>query len=78
MFTCYCGRYAPALSALTEAVKYRRDSWQTWSNYAAAAVQAGAPMQALRGAQQVSGRLKSMLASEVGQGEGRLGNHDSW
>ena len=61
MVGCCDGRHAPALSALTEAVRYRRDSWQTWSNYAAAAVQAGAPMQALRGAQQVSSLLWSGL-----------------
>ncbi len=72
-----CDRYAPALSALTEAVKYRRDSWQTWSNYAAAAVQAGAPMQALRGAQQVSGRPSScQLPSQLRNQ--RKGEEGSW
>ena len=45
--------FPAALSALGEAVKYRRDSWQTWSNYALAAVRTGAWQQALRGAQQV-------------------------
>jgi len=47
------GRHAEALSALGEAVRLKRDSWQTWSNYAQAAAHAGQPLQAARGAIQV-------------------------
>jgi len=47
------GRHAEALSALGEAVRLKRDSWQTWSNYAQAAASAGQPLQAARGAIQV-------------------------
>lgn len=56
------GTFPAALSALAEAVKYRRESWQTWSNYALAAARTGAWAQALRGAQQVRPRLSSRRA----------------
>lgn len=44
------GRHAEAYSALGEAVRLKRDSWQTWANYARAAARAGHPLQAARGA----------------------------
>ncbi|KAL0021241.1 hypothetical protein WJX79_008144 [Trebouxia sp. C0005] len=37
-----------AFSALSEAVKYKRDSWQTWSNYGQAAAQTGTGLPAAR------------------------------
>ena len=44
------GRHAEAYSALGEAVRLKRDSWQTWANFARAAARAGHPLQAARGA----------------------------
>ena len=46
--------FREAFSALSEAVKYKRDSWQTWSNYAHAAVQTHNYLQAARGILQVT------------------------
>lgn len=40
-----------AFSALSEAVKYKRDSWQTWSNYGQAAAQTGNGLPAARAVQ---------------------------
>lgn len=37
-----------------QAVKHKREAWQMWSNYALAAAHAGQPLQALRGAAQVT------------------------
>eukprot|EP00891_Asterochloris_glomerata_P006782 jgi/Astpho2/6782/Aster-07226 len=42
-------RPAEAFNALSEAVKVKRDSWQTWGNYAQAAAQTGHWLQAARG-----------------------------
>ena len=39
-------RFREAFSALGEAVKFKRESWQTWANYAHAALQTGHPLQA--------------------------------
>lgn len=47
-------RYKEAFSALSEAVKYKRESWQTWANYAHAAVQTSNHLQAARGVCQVA------------------------
>ena len=47
-------KYKEAYSALGEAVKYKRDSWQTWSNFAAAAVKTGNLQPAARAVEQVS------------------------
>ncbi len=47
-------RPAEAFNALSEAVKVKRDSWQTWGNYAQAAAQTGHWLQAARGVLQVS------------------------
>ncbi len=38
-------RFREAFSALGEAVKHKRESWQTWANYAHAALQTGHPLQ---------------------------------
>ena len=46
--------FREAFSALSEAVKYKRESWQTWSNYAHAAVQTHNHLQAARGILQVT------------------------
>ena len=46
-------RFPEAFSALSEAVKYKRESWQTWANYAHAALKTAQPLQAARGVQQV-------------------------
>lgn len=43
-----------AFSALSEAVKYNRDSWQTWSNYGQAAAQTGNGLPAARAVQKAS------------------------
>ena len=42
-----------AFSAACEATKHKRGSWQTWENYAHAALQSGALQQACRGLAQV-------------------------
>lgn len=47
------GRFEEAHSALQEAVKYKRDSWQTWSNLAAAAVKTQNYQAAARAVEQV-------------------------
>ena len=48
-------QHAPeAFSALGEAVKLKRDSWQTWSNYAQAALQTDNNLPAARAVQKVS------------------------
>lgn len=46
--------FKEAFSALSEAVKFKRESWQTWSNYAHAAVQTQSYLQAARGILQVT------------------------
>ncbi|KAL3155216.1 hypothetical protein ABBQ32_013155 [Trebouxia sp. C0010 RCD-2024] len=47
-------QHAPqAFSALGEAVKYKRESWQTWSNYGQAAAQTGNAIPAARAVQKV-------------------------
>lgn len=48
-------QHAPeAFSALSEAVKYKRESWQTWSNYGQAAAQTGNHLPAARAVQKAS------------------------
>ena len=47
-------RFTEAFSALSEAVKLKRESWQTWSNYAHAAVQTRSFLPAARGILQVT------------------------
>ena len=47
------GKYKEAFSSFKEAVKYKRDSWQTWSNYAAAAVKTESFQAAARAVEQV-------------------------
>jgi hypothetical protein len=47
------GHHREAFSALSEAVKHKRDSWQTWANYVHAAIQTGNLLQAARGIAQV-------------------------
>jgi len=54
-------RFKEAFSALSEAVKYKRESWQTWANYAHAAVQTRNHLQAARGICQVSADLAPSL-----------------
>ena len=54
-------RFPEAFSALSEAVKHKRESWQTWANYAHAALQTGRPLQAARSVAQV-GLLLPLLA----------------
>lgn len=49
------GGWSEALHASEQAVKYKRESWQTWDNYATAAVKAGAMLPAVRALGQVSG-----------------------
>lgn len=44
-----------AFTALGEAVRYKRDSWQTWENYAQAALQTGKLAHAARGLTQARG-----------------------
>ncbi len=56
----------PAFSALSEAVKHKRDSWQTWENYARAALASGHYQAALRGLQRVR------------DGGGRGGGKEGW
>ena len=46
-------RPAEAFNALSEAVRVKRDSWQTWGNYAQAAAQTAHWLQAARGVLQV-------------------------
>ena len=46
--------FKEAFSALSEAVKFKRESWQTWSNYAHAAVQTQNYLPAARGILQAS------------------------
>ena len=47
-------QHAPeAFSALSEAVKLKRESWQTWSNYAQAALQTNNDLPAARAVQKV-------------------------
>ncbi|KAA6418926.1 MAG: hypothetical protein FRX49_11152 [Trebouxia sp. A1-2] len=46
-----------AFSALSEAVKYKRDSWQTWSNYGQAAAQTGTGLPAARAVRKASSSL---------------------
>lgn len=47
------GKFKEAFSAFKEAVKYKRDSWQLWSNYAAAALKTGSFQAAARAVEQV-------------------------
>ena len=42
-------RWAPAFSALSQAVKLKKGSWQTWHNYAQAALAVGEGASAARG-----------------------------
>lgn len=49
------GAWREALHASEQAVKHKRDSWQTWDNYALAAAKGGAPAAAVRGLAEVSG-----------------------
>ena len=51
------------LPSRLQAVKHKREAWQMWSNYALAAAHAGAPLQALRGAAQVT--FSSTIGSRV-------------
>ena len=54
-------QHAPeAFSALSEAVKIKRESWQTWSNYAQAALQTGNNLPAARAVQKVQRDLLSL------------------
>lgn len=54
-------QHAPeAFSALSEAVKIKRESWQTWSNYAQAALQTGNNLPAARAVQKVQENLLSL------------------
>ncbi len=46
-------RWPQAFSALGQATKHKRDSWQTWENYAQAALHTGALLQAVRALAQV-------------------------
>ena len=49
--------HAPeAFSALSEAVKYKRESWQTWANYGQAAAQTGHHLPAARAVQTARSR----------------------
>ncbi|EFJ51673.1 hypothetical protein VOLCADRAFT_87348 [Volvox carteri f. nagariensis] len=47
----HVGGYKPAFAALSESVRHKRDSWQTWENYARAALASGHYQQAVRGLQ---------------------------
>lgn len=47
------GGWREALHAAEQAVKLKRDSWQTWDNYALAAAQAQAPSSCVRGLAEV-------------------------
>ena len=55
--------FKEAFSALSEAVKFKRESWQTWSNYAHAAVQTQNFLQAARGILQVTATSLYMVLS---------------
>lgn len=74
----------PAFAALSESVRYKRDSWQTWENYARAALASGHYQQGVRGLQMVSatdGRDVLQLFNECeegtfGAGEKGLGGGD--
>lgn len=57
------GHFKEAFSALSEAVKFKRDSWQTWANYAHAAVQTGSFLPAARGIAQVASRAAADVNS---------------
>ena len=46
-------KFNEAFTALKEAVKYKRESWQTWSNYAEAALQTNNLQAAFTGLKQV-------------------------
>ena len=76
-------RPAEAFNALSEAVKVKRDSWQTWGNYAQAAAQTGHWLQAARGVLQVgpagaclqvgaAGQLSRWLSAECRQSHCRV------
>ena len=60
-------RPAEAFNALSEAVKVKRDSWQTWGNYAQAAAQTSHWLQAARGVLQVSLAGACLLRGASGQ-----------
>lgn len=68
------------LNAAAEAVKHKRDSWQTWENYAQVAVRVGQWQTAVRAMQQVLAlsagqRLDlSVVAALVGQVESTRGS----
>lgn len=47
------GGWREALHAAEQAVKLKRESWQTWDNYALAASKAGAPTACVRGLAEV-------------------------
>jgi tetratricopeptide (TPR) repeat protein len=47
------GGWKEALQASEQAVKYKRDSWQTWDNYATAAAKAGVMSGCVRALTQV-------------------------
>lgn len=60
-----------AFSALSEAVKFNRDSWQTWSNYGHAAAQTSNGVPAARAVQKASTCLSIALSEPsacLGQG----------
>jgi tetratricopeptide (TPR) repeat protein len=50
------GGWREALHAAEQAVKLKRDSWQTWDNYALAASKADAPIACVRGLAEVCRR----------------------
>jgi len=47
------GGWREALHAAEQAIKHKRDSWQTWDNYALAAAKADAPAACVRGLAEV-------------------------
>ena len=65
-------RFPEAFSALSEAVKHKRGSWQTWANYAHAALQTGHPLQAARGVTQACESLLFCSACGTLQGSQHL------
>lgn len=56
------GGWREALQASEQAVKYKRDSWQTWDNYATAAAKAGGMSSCVRALAQVGWAMRAALS----------------
>lgn len=64
------GGWREALHAAEQAVKLKRESWQTWENYALAASKAGAPTACVRGLAEVCCVFLCVWVGGRGRGRG--------